>query len=92
MNPNATNPSNFLYIQMLGMVNVLKTGNPQVDMLIAMALPYLMSFLTKDLTRLIKKLFAKKIRVSTPEYERTITHRSTLTAGGSHVGMLLRFA
>mmetsp|Transcript_31489 Transcript_31489/g.75975 ORF Transcript_31489/g.75975 Transcript_31489/m.75975 type:complete len:571 (+) Transcript_31489:1071-2783(+) len=85
MNPNTGNPSNFLYIQMLGMVNALKTGNPQVDMLIAMALPYLISMLTNDLQRWIKKLFAKKVKLSSPEYERSITHRSTMTAGGSHV-------
>lgn len=88
MHTNTSNQSNFLYIQMLGMVNALKTGNPQVDMLIAMALPYLISLLTNDLQRWIKKLFVKKIKLSTPEYERCITHRSTLTAGGSHVGML----
>ncbi|KAL3927983.1 MAG: hypothetical protein SGBAC_012852 [Bacillariaceae sp.] len=70
---------------MLGMVNALKTGNPQVDMLLAVALPYLISLLTNDLQRWIKALFVKKIKLSTPEYERCITHRSTLTVGGSHV-------
>lgn len=81
------NPENFLYIQMLGMVNALKTGNPQADMLLAMALPYLMRMLRSDILRWIKKLFAKKVTIITPDFERTITHRSTLTAGGAHVGM-----
>ncbi|CAJ1945560.1 unnamed protein product [Cylindrotheca closterium] len=85
MNPNTGNPGNFLYIQVLGMVNAMKTGNPQVDMLIAMALPYLISMLTNDLQRWIKKLSVKKVKLGTPEYERSITHRSTLTSGGSHV-------
>ena len=83
---SGNSPESFLYIQMLGMVNALKTGNPQLDMLIAMALPYLMNMFRNDLLRWIKKLFAKKVTIIEPDFERIITHRSTVTTCGSHVG------
>ncbi|CAJ1945558.1 unnamed protein product [Cylindrotheca closterium] len=82
---NNSSPENFIFIQMLGMVNAMKTGNPQVDMLIAMALPYLLNMLRSDLLRWIKKLVAKEVIIVKADFERNITHRSTVTAGGVHV-------
>jgi hypothetical protein len=78
------NANNFLHIQMLGMVNALKTGDPTIDMILAMALPYLGS---KDLVKWIKKLFSKKVKLSAPKCERTITHLSSFTTSGGQIGM-----
>ena len=83
---NISDSNNFLHIQLLGMVNAIKTGDPTVDMLLAMALPYLVSMISKDLTRWIQKLlFSRKIEIGKPVYERSITHRSAFTVGGGQV-------
>jgi chaperone BCS1 len=83
---NNNNANNFLHIQMLGMVNALKTGDPTIDMILAMALPYLASIICKDLVKWIKKLFSEKVKLSAPKCERTITHRSTFTTSGGQIG------
>ena len=77
--------NNFIHLQLLSMVNAIKTGDPTVDMLLAMALPYLVNMLSKDIMKYIKKLFPRKIKVGKPTFERTITHRSQITVGGGLV-------
>jgi hypothetical protein len=58
ININDNNTNSFLHIQLLGMVNALKTGDPTVGMLLAMMFPYLVSIVSKDLLKWLKKLFA----------------------------------
>jgi len=79
---NNNNTNNLLHIQLLGMVNAIKTGDPTVDMLLAMALPYLVNLLSKDITKWMKKIFTKKMTVDKPIYERSIIHRYSMTSAG----------
>jgi len=78
----------FLQVQLVSMINLLKTGDPTVDMLLAMILPWLLGQVSRDLIKWIKKVLAGRVKIHMDvEHERTITHRTTQNAGGKSVGI-----
>jgi hypothetical protein len=74
-------------IQMLGIINSLKTGNPTMDTILAMVLPVLMSMVLNWLDKYknyILKLF-KKPTVTAHTYRRTITFQG---GSGARAGII----
>eukprot|EP00522_Entomoneis_paludosa_P010200 CAMPEP_0172467302 /NCGR_PEP_ID=MMETSP1065-20121228/58498_1 /TAXON_ID=265537 /ORGANISM="Amphiprora paludosa, Strain CCMP125" /LENGTH=56 /DNA_ID=CAMNT_0013224407 /DNA_START=51 /DNA_END=217 /DNA_ORIENTATION=- len=51
----------FLQVQLVSMINLLKTGDPTVDMLLAMILPWLLGQVSRDLIKWIKKVLAGRV-------------------------------
>jgi len=80
-------------IQMMGMVNALKTGDPTMDMIIAMCIPVLLRMLFKfaerwesllDVDRLLKWWYAPKPQTM---YERCIEYKRSRDSYGGTVSL-----
>lgn len=75
-----TMDNNFLHVQLLGMVNALKTGDPTVDILLVMVLPYLISQFSQDLLKFLKSLMRSKKKTCKPSFSRTISYHTSRSA------------
>ena len=76
--PNALHTSS---IQMIGIVNSLKTGDPTVDTLLAIFVPYLLSKIMNDLQRYLRQwLNSMKKKTFRKTYDRVIVYDSNENA------------
>jgi chaperone BCS1 len=84
------NMNGFVHVQLVSMINAIKTGDPTVDIPLAMILPYLIGQLfSKDIVLWIKNLVfrSRKEEAVKPMQERTISYRTQRTEGGALVEM-----
>ena len=81
-------------IQMMGIINALKTGDPRMDMIIAMCIPIILRSIFKlaerwetliDVEKWIKLLFHR--RKETNEYERFIEYKRSRDSHGGTVSL-----
>eukprot|EP00978_Attheya_sp_CCMP212_P001551 scaffold3165_cov48-Attheya_sp.AAC.6 len=74
-------------VQMMGIVNAMKTGSIQLDMLIAMCIPILMRFIFSGLGRVQSAIFTREFwtrlwKKRSHMHERTISHTTIRTSYG----------
>jgi chaperone BCS1 len=66
----------FQTVQMLGMINALKTGDPTTDTMIAMLLPFVLTKITAEVGRYGKDLWMRRFKIMWKRsYKRSISHR-----------------
>ena len=64
-------------VQMLGMINALKTGDPTTDTMIAMFLPVVLTKITTEIARHGKELWMRRFKLMYKRcYKRTISHKT----------------
>jgi chaperone BCS1 len=76
-------------VQFMGIINALKTGNPTLDMLVAMIVPVLLSKIFQEMSRRdIWTLFGKKPAKKNPyQHSRSIVYRSTQAVSGAQINL-----
>lgn len=89
MHHASSNVDGFVHIQLLSMVNALKTGDPTVDMFLAMILPYLIGQFSKDIILWIKNtIFRSRKKAPVQKtHERRISYRAQRTSDGTLVDL-----
>lgn len=72
-------------IQSMGIINALRTGDPALDMVLAMALPFLLKLLFQLFTEMTEYLRSLGLWTQRQRavYERIIVHKSTVNRWGS---------
>jgi hypothetical protein len=69
-------------LQFMGVLNALRTGDPMVDMIIAMCFPALIRFVFDGIHRLLNSFLSFDFKLNGNEHERRIIHKTSLNGYG----------
>mmetsp|Transcript_1760 Transcript_1760/g.4319 ORF Transcript_1760/g.4319 Transcript_1760/m.4319 type:complete len:680 (-) Transcript_1760:144-2183(-) len=68
--------------QFMGLINALRTGDPTVDMVGAMVIPFVLQKAMQELPAGLRALLRRKQKEAKKKYTRTISYRSTQNVNG----------